>query len=78
MSFLLRLVASLPLPLLHVLGALLGWAVYLAAPRYRRYLKANLAQAGYPGAASRRAAIAESGRGLMELRAQPRRARRAC
>lgn len=67
MSFFLRLVAPLPLPLLHVLGAAIGWFVYLVAPRYRRRLKANLAQAGYDAAALRRAAIAASGRGLIEL-----------
>ena len=59
--------ASLPLPLLHVLGAVLGWVIYLVSPRYRRYLKVNLAQAGYAGAGLRRAAIVEAGRGVIEL-----------
>ena len=67
MSLLLRLAASLPLPLLHVLGAVLGWVVYFASPRYRRQLKANLAQAGYTAAAVRHAAIVGAGRGLAEL-----------
>ena len=45
MSFLLRLVASIPLPLTHRLGAVLGWVIYGLSPRYRRHLQANLAQA---------------------------------
>jgi KDO2-lipid IV(A) lauroyltransferase len=67
MSFLLRFAASLPLPLLHVLGAMLGWMIYAASPRYRRHLQANLAQAGYTDATLRRAAIAAAGRGVLEL-----------
>ena len=67
MSLFLRLAASLPLPLLHVLGAALGWVVYLASSRYRRQFKANLVQAGYTATAVRHAAIAGAGRGLVEL-----------
>jgi KDO2-lipid IV(A) lauroyltransferase len=63
--FLFRALSVLPLPLLHALGAALGWIVYLASPSYRRRLRANLEQAGY--AHCRRQAIAESGKAIVEL-----------
>jgi KDO2-lipid IV(A) lauroyltransferase len=63
---LLRLYASLPLPLLHAVGTVLGWAMYGISPTYRRNLKGNLAQAGYADARTRRAAIAAAGRMLAE------------
>src|SRR2546423_13548525 len=62
MLFLLRLVARLPLPLVHALGAVLGWMVYLGSPRYRRDFKANLATAGLSGFRLRCAAVAEAGK----------------
>ncbi len=62
-----RLVAALPLPLVHALGALLGRIVYLASPRYRHFLSENLRAAGYADRALRGAAIAEAGKGLLEL-----------
>jgi KDO2-lipid IV(A) lauroyltransferase len=65
--FLMSLVALLPLPMLHALGALLGWAIYGLSPTYRRHLRENLEAAGYRGAATRRAAIAGAGRMLAEL-----------
>jgi KDO2-lipid IV(A) lauroyltransferase len=66
--WLVRLVGSLPLPLLHALGGLLGRIVYRASPRYRRMLRANLAQAGLADAdAVRRRAVAEAGRMVAEL-----------
>ena len=64
---LIRLLAALPLPLLHAAGALLGWAAYAASPTYRRQLRENLIQAGYRDAATRRAAIAAAGKGVLEL-----------
>ena len=64
---LIRLLAALPLPLLHATGALLGWAVYALSPTYRRQLRQNLGQAGYRDAATRRGAIASAGKGLLEL-----------
>jgi Kdo2-lipid IVA lauroyltransferase/acyltransferase len=67
MALLLRFVAHLPLPLLHVLGALLGWAVYLGSPRYRRYLRENLRSARLDNARLRRAAIAEGGKAVLEV-----------
>ncbi len=60
------LLARLPLRVLHALGGALGWAIYLFSPAYRARLRANLAQAGYADAATRRAAIAETGRMVAE------------
>lgn len=65
MGFLFRLLAYLPLPLLHNLGALAGWLVYLLSPAYRRHLRENIAQAGC--AAVRGVAVAEAGKTLCEL-----------
>jgi len=62
----LRLVARLPLPLLHALGAALGWIVYLCAPRYRSYLKRNMDSAGLGSFKLRRAAALEAGKGVLE------------
>ena len=62
-----RLLAALPLSVLHRLGALIGRVVYLASPRYRHYLRANLRAAGYADGALLRRAIAEAGKGLLEL-----------
>lgn len=67
LRFVLRAAACLPLPLLHGMGTLLGWAVYGISPTYRRHLRENLAQAGYLDASTRRAAIASAGRMLAEL-----------
>jgi KDO2-lipid IV(A) lauroyltransferase len=66
MLFLLRLAARLPLPLLHALGAVLGWVVYLSSPRYRRDLRRNLETAGLSDLRLRRAAVAEAGKGVLE------------
>jgi len=60
-----RFLSMFPLPVLHALGAALGWLVYLASPAYRRRLRDNLARAGY--ANQLRAAIAESGKAIVEL-----------
>lgn len=65
MDFLFRLLSFLPLPLLHNLGALLGWLAYGLSPTYRRHLRENAAQAGL--AAVRGAAVAEAGKTLLEL-----------
>jgi KDO2-lipid IV(A) lauroyltransferase len=66
-SVLLRLIARLPLSLLHAVGTALGWAIYGISPTYRRNLRGNLAQAGYSAARVRREAIASAGRMLAEL-----------
>ncbi|HEX9431177.1 MAG TPA: lysophospholipid acyltransferase family protein, partial [Burkholderiales bacterium] len=66
--FLMGLAARFPLAVLHVLGALLGWAMYGLSPTYRRHLRENLEAAGYgEDAATRHAAIAGAGRMLAEL-----------
>jgi len=62
------LAARLPLPILHALGAALGWVIYGLSPIYRRHLRENLEAAGYgENAAMRRAAIAGAGHMLAEL-----------
>lgn len=55
------MLAACPLPLLHVLGAGLGWVAFLASPTYRRRFLANVARAGYRWREVR-AAVAEAGR----------------
>ena len=60
-----RLLSRLPLSVLHWFGAVLGWLVYLASPSYRRRLRGNLRQAGFD--AHWRAAVAESGKAIVEL-----------
>jgi len=62
----LRLVARLPLPLLHALGATLGWLVYLCAPRYGSYLRRNLDSAGLGSISLRAAAAMQAGKGVLE------------
>ena len=54
------------MPLLHALGAVLGWLVFVASPTYRRRLIAHTAQAGYRFAQVR-AAVAHAGRMVAEL-----------
>src|SRR5258708_15243336 len=56
-----------PLPLLHALGAALGWVVYLCSPRYRRDFKRNLALAGLSDFRLRCAAVGEAGKSVMEV-----------
>lgn len=60
-----RVLSVLPLPVLHGLGAVLGWMVYLASPSYRRRLKDNITRAGFSD--SLPAAIAEAGKNILEL-----------
>ena len=64
MLFLLRLVARLPLPLLHALGAGLGRVVHLCSPRYRKSLRQNLDAAGMNDSGLRRAVVAEMGKAV--------------
>ena len=66
LSFLFRLSAKLPLPFLHGVGAVFGWAIYGISPNYRRHLRENLLRAGYRDARVRRAAVASAGRMLAE------------
>jgi Kdo2-lipid IVA lauroyltransferase/acyltransferase len=67
LRFAVVLAARLPLVMLHAAGAALGWAIYWASPGYRRRLRANLAQAGYRDARTRRRAIVAAGQMLAEL-----------
>jgi KDO2-lipid IV(A) lauroyltransferase len=69
MSLLFRLLGRLPLRLLHALGALFGWAAYLASPTYRRHTRENLALAYTPAEAEAilPAAVAQAGCGVLEL-----------
>lgn len=55
-----------PLPLLHAVGAVLGWVVYAVSPAYRHQVRANAALAGV-GAVARRRAVAHAGRLVAEL-----------
>ena len=69
---LLWLFANLPLRLIHFLGALLGWLVYLASPRYAARLRENLLASGICAETNAckallRKAIAEAGKGVAEL-----------
>ena len=65
MTVLFRLLALLPLRLLHALGAALGWAVWLLSPGWRRRLAAHAAQAGYAWPEVR-PAVAEIGKMVAE------------
>lgn len=68
MGFLFRFLSRLPLPVLHNLGALLGWLAYALSPTYRRHLRENIAQAGMePVQHLIGAAVAEAGKTLLEL-----------
>ena len=62
-----RLFASLPLPVAHALGRLLGRIAYAFPGKYRRRLRANATQAGYPDAAFARRAAGEAGAMIMEM-----------
>ncbi|WP_077036999.1 lysophospholipid acyltransferase family protein [Pelomonas sp. KK5] len=65
MSTLFRLLARMPLQLLHAFGALAGWLTYLCSPTYRERFRANAAAAGLPWAACR-PAIAAAGQMIAE------------
>jgi KDO2-lipid IV(A) lauroyltransferase len=60
-----RVLALLPLPILHAAGAALGWLSFLASPSYRRRFLDNAAQAGYR-LAQVRAAVSEAGKLIAE------------
>jgi Kdo2-lipid IVA lauroyltransferase/acyltransferase len=56
-----RLLARLPLAVLHALGAAMGWLAFLLSPTYRRRFLGNAAQAGY-GLGAVRGAIGQAGK----------------
>jgi KDO2-lipid IV(A) lauroyltransferase len=62
-----RLLAFLPLPLLHGIGRIGGRIAYAVPGKYRQRLKDNARQAGYPRAAFARRAAGEAGAMIMEL-----------
>lgn len=66
MDWFFRLLALLPLGVLHALGASLGWAVFLLSPSYRRHVLGNMAQASMP-LTLLPSAIAGAGRMAAEL-----------
>ena len=68
----LRIAARLPLSWFHGAGAVLGWLVYACSTRYAERLRSNLYASGVcSGAAQcdalRRKAVAEAGKGMLEL-----------
>lgn len=60
-----RLLSFLPLPLLHGIGIVVGWLVFLLSPSYRKRLRENLGRAGYGKRLS--SAVSEAGKGIFEL-----------
>ncbi len=69
MITLFRFLSRLPLAWLHGLGAVLGWLTWLLSPSYRRHMRENMLLALGPAEAARirPAAIAEAGKGMLEL-----------
>ena len=65
--FLFRLLASVPLPLLHAAGRLAGRLVYALPGKYRERLQTHARQAGYNDPAFAREAAAQAGAMIMEL-----------
>lgn len=63
---LIRMLATLPLPVLHGLGRFLGRCVYALPGRYRDRLRANSRQAGYPDAGFAGRAAAQAGAMILE------------
>ncbi len=69
---LLKLLARLPLPVLHGLGIVLGWLIYWAPGRHAGRLRSNLFESGLcaPGRDCNhllRQSIGEGGKAIMEL-----------
>jgi KDO2-lipid IV(A) lauroyltransferase len=67
-----KLLARLPLPVLHALGVALGWLIYWTPGRHAGRMRSNLLQSGLcaPGRDCRRLlrqAISESGKSIVEL-----------
>ncbi len=72
MIFLFKLLARLPLSVLHGLGILLGWSIYLGPGRFSARIRHNVAESGVcdsPQACKRlvHQAISEFGKSLIEL-----------
>jgi Kdo2-lipid IVA lauroyltransferase/acyltransferase len=71
-SYFIGLIARIPLPIAHRLGAALGWAAYALSPRYRRRLRENLTSSAIALTAKElknltSASVSESGKAMLEL-----------
>ncbi|HZF82786.1 MAG TPA: lysophospholipid acyltransferase family protein [Burkholderiaceae bacterium] len=66
MTALFRLLARVPLPLMHALGRAFGWLVWWLAPHYRRRFRENAEAAGFTPA-QWRPAIGAAGEMVAEL-----------
>ena len=66
MKTLFRVLALLPLPVLHAIGAALGWVSFAVSGTYRRRFLDNARQAGY-GVGQLRSAVAEAGKLVAEV-----------
>jgi len=71
-KFTFQLFSRLPLPVLHVLGVILGHLTYALSGSYAARIRENLRQAGFSpddeqGKRVLRGAIAEAGKGITEL-----------
>ena len=67
-----RLLAKLPLRLLHALGGILGALIAVSSPTYRRRLAENIANSGIPKTQEEKKTliknnILENGRAITEL-----------
>jgi Kdo2-lipid IVA lauroyltransferase/acyltransferase len=60
-----RFLSFFPLPILHAVGAGLGWLVYFVSPSYRHRLQENIRQAGY--APHTFLSVSEIGKSMFEL-----------
>lgn len=60
-----RFLSFIPLPILHGIGAILGWLVFLVSPSYRQRLKENCRQANFEKHIYR--AVSEAGKSVLEL-----------
>jgi KDO2-lipid IV(A) lauroyltransferase len=61
-----RWLSTLPLPVLHGIGVVVGWITFLSSKRYRERFLANARQAGMTPA-QWRPAVAEAGKLVMEV-----------
>jgi KDO2-lipid IV(A) lauroyltransferase len=66
MVSLFRLLARVPLPLMHRLGVVLGWIVFWSSPTYRARFRENAQSAGFTPAQAR-PAIGAAGAAVAEL-----------
>jgi len=72
MTWLFKALSRLPLRVVHLLGAGLGWLAYWLSPRYTQRMRENLALSGIAQNDAEyrrllRSIVAEAGKGLLEL-----------